>query len=304
VVVRTRAGLAALIGAGLLVAVAAAPGRAGAQVLLQDDFEYFPAGSGVHVVGPASAGRPPLGAVWDNVRMAHPDALHVVCDGTAASGECYVSENFLPGRPGSAELRDRADHEPSRWPAPSEELWIRHFVRWPKGWTWPRFVGLKLGRLRIRESCGQGGSEGPCVETYWGLMHGDPSRIQWAYGYAEPGQRWAGTTVVSGSWPGGFRTDRWYCLELHVRQNTTAVPPDGLLEIYVDGERVAARQGVSTRGRSGPGTFAWTIVNVADNFVGDAGRGAATERTPAVHFDGVVVATERASCPGAGGRRP
>ena len=105
--------------------------------------------------------------------------------------------------------------------------------------------------------------------------------------------------------PGGFQTGRWYCIELHVRQNIRATPPDGLMEIYIDGDRQAANAAVDTRGSAGPGQFAWRLFNIADNFVGTAGgSAAATERTPAVHFDGVVLATSRPGCPPAGSARP
>src|SRR5262249_44966839 len=216
----------------------------------------------------------------------------IVCDGTAASGDCYLSENFQPGVQGASELRDHADREPTRWTPPSEELWIRHFVRWPKDWQWPaRYGGIKLGRLRVADSCQRGS---PCIQSYWGpIIHDDPSKIRWTYAYTLDGGRMCcPRNEVIAPLPGGFQTDRWYCLELHIRQNTKTTPPDGLMEIFIDGQRVAANGSVDTRGNSGPGTFAWNLVNITDNFVGPTGgSAAAADLAPALHFAGLILAS-------------
>ncbi len=275
-----------------------------AATLIADDFEYFPAGSGVHVLSPPVGTGKPLDRVWDNVVYWHSsDAIQIICDGTAASGNCFFAEHFLPGRQAATELRDRANREPGKWIAPSEELWVRHYVRLPKGWQWPAsFGGIKLGRLRTAESCQSGR---PCIETYWGPFHGDPTRIRWTYAYTPDGTNWCcQSNLLAGSLPGEFAVDRWYCLELHVRQNTRVDPADGLMEMYIDGKLVASNPSADTRGAGGPGTFAWTMVNISDNFVGAEGGAAATTTTPAIHFDAVVFSTTRSACTPAGQATP
>ena len=267
-----------------------------AQILLSDDFEYFRANTGIHSVSPPGGTGVPLSDVWDNVVYWHSsDAIQIVCDGSAASGHCFLVENFESGRQAASELRENAGKAPTTWTPPSEEVWIRHFVRWPTGWEWPRsFYGLKLGRLRTAWSCQPGQ---PCGESIWGPMHDDPSRIWLTYGYTQDGETWCcKTNLISGKWPGGFKTDRWYCLEVHLRQNTQIAPPNGVMEIYVDGGLVASNYTADTRGSSGPGTFAWSIFNITDNFAGPPHGAAATEKTPSVHFDGVVFSTSRVSC--------
>lgn len=226
-----------------------APSSAEAEILLQDDFEYFPPNSGVHSVSPPAVPwgtTAPLNTVWDNVRYWHKShAIRIICNGTAASGHCFLSESFVPGHEGGSELRTHAEQAPTVWNPPSEEVWIRHFVRWPDGWQWPReFSSLKLGRLRLEDSCRRGE---PCIESYWGLRHGDPDHIQWVYAHTADGNRWSGDQVA-GRWPRGFQTGRWYCLELHVRQNTRVDPANGIMELYVDGQLVASNRSVNTRG--------------------------------------------------------
>lgn len=269
---------------------------ASAATIVSDDFEYFPPGSGVHAVSPPTGTQAPLDRVWDNVVYWHAsDAIQIICDGTAATGNCFLVEHFLPARQAAAELRDHADRAPTIWSPPSEELWVRHYVRLPRSWRWPSsFNGMKFGRLRIAESCPPGR---PCVETYWGFMHGDPTKLQWTYGYTSDGVTWCcQSNLLSASWPDRFAVDRWYCVELHVRQNTRVNPPNGLMELYIDGELAAWNPAADTRGASGPGSFAWSMVNIADNFVGAESNAAATEQTPAIHFDGVVFSTTRSGC--------
>ncbi|MGH7644472.1 MAG: hypothetical protein ACREMR_02700 [Gemmatimonadales bacterium] len=281
----------------LAVVLATLVGAAGAtaEVLIEDDFEYFPANSGSHAVSPPSGSGAPLNRVWDQPIWWHKsDALRIVCDGTAASGHCYLSENFLSGVQGASELRDHADREPTRWKAPSDEAWIRHFVRWPEGWEWPgHAIHLKLGRLRIADNC----RGGPCMQSFWGLAS-DPNILRWGYDFTLDGRtHCCPTNEVRGRLPGGFQPGRWYCLELYIRHNTRERPADGVMEIYVDGTRIGENRSVNTRGASGPGTFDWRVVTLADNFVGRLRDGAAaTERTPAVHFDGFVFATTRPGC--------
>ena len=119
----------------------------------------------------------------------------------------------------------------------------------------------------------------------------------WTYAYTADGTTWCcQSNLLSAGWPDRFAVDRWYCLELHVRQNTSTNPANGLMEMYIDGERVGLNSAADTRGAGGPGTFAWTVVNVSDNFVGAEGGSAATDRTPALHFDGVVFSTTRSGC--------
>lgn len=290
-----------LLGLGIAGFLYAGP--AWAEVLVADDFEYFAANSGIHTVSPPVGTGAPLNRVWDNVVYWHKfDAIQIICDGTAASGDCYLKENFIPSGQAASELRDHANSPPTVWTPPSEEAWIRHFVRWPSGWEWPRFSGLKLGRLRLAPTCVAGG---PCVETTWGPMHGDPSRIWWTYAYTNHGSPWCcKSNLISGWLPGGFQTNRWYCVELHIVQNTRVSPPNGVLEIYIDGALVASNRTADTRGDSGPGTFAWTLFNITDNFVGYTRGAAATEKTPSIHFDGVVFSTTRTGCPARSAPRP
>jgi hypothetical protein len=76
------------------------------------------------------------------------------------------------------------------------------------------------------------------------------------------------------------------------------------MEMYIDGKLVASNPSADTRGSGGPGTFAWTMVNISDNFVGAEGGAAATDTTPAIHFDGVVFSTTRSGCTTAGQATP
>jgi hypothetical protein len=46
------------------------------------------------------------------------------------------------------------------------------------------------------------------------------------------------------------------------------------------------------------------MVNISDNFVGAEGGAAATDTTPAIHFDGVVFSTTRSGCTTAGQATP
>jgi len=139
-------------------------------------------------------------------------------------------------------------------------------------------------------------------------MHDDPSRLKWTYTFTQDGATWCcASNHVSALWPRGFQTNRWYCLEWHLRQNTWVIPPNGTMEMYIDGVLVGANYAVNTRGTSGPGTFAWTMFNITDNFAGIGGpdgNAATTEKTPSVHFDGVVLATHRPACSASRTPRP
>lgn len=138
------------------------------------------------------------------------------------------------------------------------EVWLRYYIRYAANHR--DFTSCEGGKAPgIAGNTDIGGSSG--VPSYglrgWSLRHQfqficDPGNPAYPYiHFAVYAYRGDITDVISGEdWSAAehslLETDRWYCIEQHVKVNTPGVN-DGLAESFIDGRLMARRDGILLR---------------------------------------------------------
>jgi hypothetical protein len=109
------------------------------------------------------------------------------------------------------------------------EIWMRFYTRFEAGWKWESWwAGYK--QLYFYDTGGSGFS-------YFLMAQGNDSLRM----YQQNGNREYLSCTNCGwmTWyPAGVSDGSWYCLELHLKMETSSAASDGILQVWLDGELV------------------------------------------------------------------
>jgi hypothetical protein len=196
-----------------ITAVFACASRLDAQVIFQDDFE-----SDVVPVNNIIGG-------WDG---PHDPSTMYVTDRMAHSGHHSLELKYMPGTAGASFMYAIFSGR--------DDVYVRWYERWSAGFVWEPSA-TKMAILRPL-----GGYPQFYPEVLWGggvfAIQAQVTReANWD---SEDFYQNIGDPVV-------FASERWYCVEVHVKLNTPGVA-DGRLEAWIDGRLKLEYQGREFRG--------------------------------------------------------
>lgn len=149
----------------------------------------------------------------------------------------------------------------------SNDIYIRWYQKWSNSWVWP---SDQQKFIKIRSLFEQSTDWSQDFEFHWGQNFITTNAMYstlrggalWVYSAREPGfePTEVADTLNNGIGSGGadanfrFEKNKWYCVEIHLKANSTALKSDGSMtadgmhEVYVDGKLIFQDRNVLNRG--------------------------------------------------------
>jgi hypothetical protein len=150
-------------------------------------------------------------------------------------GFAALRQRYVPSQTGSPVVEFIARFEPA------DELWLSYRVYFEPGWEW--VLGGKLpglgGGTRPTGGGGGDGDDGFSARLMW---RRDGRLVVYAYHPDRPG-RFGEDFPLDGRAPVG----RWFTVTQRLRMNSGPERYDGLVEVWIDGERRLSRTGLRWR---------------------------------------------------------